>query len=298
MRLILILVSTALIATGAACSPGGAGTEPAEQGTIDVVVSVSPLFEAAQRVGGERAEVSNVVPPGAEPHDVELAPNQVDQLLDADLLLYLGGGFQPAVEDVAATRGGMSVDVLAEVAPEETTDPHIWLDPPQMAEIVEVVAAALTEAVPAGADAYERRAEEFREDIDQLHQTFEEGLADCERRTFVTTHAAFGHLARRYGLVERSIAGLEPESEPDPARLAELEDLIRKEGATTVFTEPLVSPRVAQTLARETGARVAVLDPLEGTSSGEATPETSYVGLMEQNLEALRAALGCGGGNG
>lgn len=294
MRLILILVLIVVVAMGAACSPGEAGMGSAGDRPIDVVASVYPLFEAAERVGGGRADVTNVVPPGAEPHDVELAPDQVDQLLDADLLLYLGGGFQPAVEDVAANRDGTSVDVLAEVAPEETTDPHIWLDPPQMAEIVEIVAGALTEVDPSRGDTYEGRAAEFREEIDRLHQRFQEGLADCGRRTFVTTHAAFGHLAKRYGLVERSISGLSPESEPDPARLAELEDLIRREGATTVFTEPLVSPRVAQTLARETGARVAILDPLEGTSFDQRAPDTSYVSLMERNLKELRAALDCG----
>lgn len=296
MRLILILVLAVTLAVGVACSPASDRAGGADDGTIRVVASFYPLFEAAERTGTGRAAVTNLTPPGAEPHDVELSPDQVDELLDADVALYVGGGFQPAVEEIAARREQHTVNVLAEVAPGDTEDPHVWLDPVQMAEIVDIVATALAEADPAGATGYEQRAEDYRREIEDLHSRFEDGLADCELRTFVTTHAAFGHLARRYGLVERSIAGLAPESEPDPARLAELEDLIAREGVTTVFTEPLVSPRVAQTVARETGARVAVLDPLEGLTPEATEAGSSYVSLMEENLEALRDALRCRGG--
>jgi zinc transport system substrate-binding protein len=291
MRLILILGSAILIVAGSACSPS-AGTGGSGDERVAVAVSVFPLQEAARQVGGRKVDVTSLVPPGAEPHDIELSPDQVDQLLDADLALYVGGGFQPAVEDIAERRDGITVDVLAEVVPEGTTDPHVWLDPVLMAETVEVVSRALSQADPEGSQAYESRAATFREAIERLHQRFANGLEHCERRTFVTTHAAFGHLARRYHLVQRSVAGLSPEAEPDPATLAELEDLIEREGVTTVFTEPLVSPRVAQTLARETGAQVAILDPLEGASE-EAGKDATYVSLMERNLGALRDALGC-----
>jgi zinc transport system substrate-binding protein len=295
MRLILILGSaTILIASGLACSPTARSDDSNDQG-VTVVAAFYPLFEAAERVGGKRAEVANVTPPGAEPHDIELSPDQVDQLLDADVALYLGSGFQPAVEQVAEQSDGITVDVLAEVAPQETTDPHVWLDPVLMAEIVDAVERALSKADPQGSTTYQGRATEFREDIGGLNEEFERGLEDCEHRIFITTHAAFGHLALRYGLVQRSIAGIEPESEPDPARLAELEDLVRREGVTTVFTEPLVSPRVAETLARETGARVATLDPVEGLSSDQLQAGASYVSVMRQNLTALREALGCRG---
>jgi zinc transport system substrate-binding protein len=292
MRLILILASVLLIVAATACSPA-ARPDGSDEETITVAAAFYPLFEAAERVGGNRVEVSNVTPPGAEPHDIELSPDQVDELLDADLVLFLGGGFQPAVEQVAENRDGTTVNVLAEVVPEGTSDPHIWLDPVLMAEIADVVARALSEADPEGSRAYDARATKYREEIERIDQMFSEGLTDCEHRTFITTHAAFGHLAKRYDLVELSIAGIEPESEPDAARLAELEDLLRLEGVTTVFTEPLVSPRVAETLARETGARVAVLDPIEGLASDQLEAGASYVSVMERNLEVLRDAQGC-----
>jgi zinc transport system substrate-binding protein len=292
MRMILILASAVLVLTGEVCV---GPREAAQDARVSIAAAFYPLFEAAERVGGNRVQVSNVTPPGAEPHDIELSPDQVDELLDADLVLYLGGGFQPAVEQVAENRDGITVNVLAEVVPEGTNDPHIWLDPVLMAEIADVVAGALSEADPQGSDGYEARAAEYREEIEGLDQMFNEGLTNCEHRTFVTTHAAFGHLAKRYDLVELSIAGIEPESEPDPKKLAQLEDLVRREGVTTVFTEPLVSPRVAETLGRETGARVAVLDPVEGLASDQLDTGTSYVSVMERNLEALREALGCQG---
>jgi zinc transport system substrate-binding protein len=295
MRLILILASTVMIVAATACSPT-AEPEGSNQETVTVAAAFYPLFEAAQRVGGNRAAATNVTPPGAEPHDIELSPDQVDELLDADVVLYLGGGFQPAVEQVAEGRDGITVDVLAEVVPGGTSDPHIWLDPGLMADVADVVGAALSEADPEGSEGYEARAARYREEIGRLDQMFSEGLRDCEHRTFITTHAAFAHLAKRYNLVELSIAGLEPESEPDAARLAELEDLVRREGVTTVFTEPLVSGRVAQTLARETGARVAVLDPVEGLAPDQLDAGGSYVSVMKRNLEALQEALGCRGG--
>jgi zinc transport system substrate-binding protein len=293
MRLILILGSAAILLVSAiACSPT-AGDASNDQ-RVTVVAAFYPLFEAAERVGGEGAEVTNVTPPGAEPHDIELSPDQVDEVLDADVVLYMGGGFQPAVEEVAENRDGVTVDVLSEIA-EGATDPHIWLDPVLMGDIVDTVRRSLSQADAQGSPTYEASAAAYREHIEDLNEKFERGLEDCERRTFVTTHAAFGHLARRYGLVERSIAGVSPESEPDPKRLAELEDLVRREGVTTVFTEPLVSPRVAQTLSRETGAQVAVLDPVEGLAADQLEAGTSYVSVMQENLEALRKALGCRG---
>jgi zinc transport system substrate-binding protein len=295
MRLILILGLVGVLLTQVACSPT-AGTQASSEEGVSVVAAFYPLFEAAERAGGDRAEVANVTPPGAEPHDIELSPDQVDQLLDADVVLYLGAGFQPAVEQVAMQRDGITVDILAEVAPQETTDPHIWLDPVLMADIVDAVERALSEADPEGSDAYSAGATEFRQELADLSEEFEQGLSGCEHDTFITTHDAFGHLARRYGLVQRSIAGLQPESEPDPKKLAELEDLVRREGVTTVFTEPLVSPRVAETLARETGARVATLDPVEGLAPDRLEAGDSYVSVMRQNLEALRKALGCPGG--
>jgi zinc transport system substrate-binding protein len=159
---------------------------------------------------------------------------------------------------------------------------------------VALVADALGEADPEHARAYRRNAARFDAELRALDRDFHEGLAGCSSRVVVTAHDAFGWLADRYDLEEHGVAGLEPDAEPDPDRLADLADLAQREGVTTVFTETLVSPRVARTLAREAGGlRTAVLDPLEGLDDERIEAGDDYVSVMRVNLERLRAALGC-----
>jgi zinc transport system substrate-binding protein len=280
--------------------------ETARGGGLSVVAGFYPVFEAAVRLAGDRADVLDLTPPGAEPHDIELSPRDVDDVLDADLLLYLGGGFQPAVEDLAARREGPSIDLLeglpllegaseeGEDHPEGDADPHVWLDPLLMARVVDRIAEGLSEVDPAGSQEYVRRAEKFVDELRELHSEFDLGLATCDRRLLVTAHEAFGYLADRYGLQQEAIAGLSPEAEPDPRRLAELADLVRSTGTTTVFTEELVSPEVAQTLAREAGVATDVLDTLESAPE-EGGEGPGYVDRMRSNLGSIARALGCTG---
>ncbi len=279
-RAVVALLGVVLAVLASSCRSGdgdGPGTS--------VVAGFARLAELAAVVGGPDVEVRDLTPSGAEPHDLELASDDVDAVEDADLLLHLGGGFQPAVAEVAG-RAQRAVDLLE---PGEE-DPHIWLDPPRFAQAVDQVAAALAEADPPGRAGYEERASAFRRQVEQLHARLQSGLANCRQRLIVTSHDAFGRLARRYGVRQEPITGLSPESEPSPARLAELADLVRREGVTHVFSERLVSPKVAEALAREAGVEVAVLDPLEGR-----LPD-GYVAAMEANLATLRQVLGCGDG--
>jgi zinc transport system substrate-binding protein len=260
----------------------------------DVVASFYPLAEAARQVGGDRVRVENLTPPGAEPHDLELTASQVADIQDADVVLVVGGGFQPAVEKAAAGRSG-TVELLAALGPTagDTDDPHVWLDPVLFIAVVDHVAAALTRAEPAQRPAFTAGAEAYKAQLAALDRDYRAGLSDCERREILTAHEAFGRLAGRYDLTQESIAGLSPETEPEPDRLAELADLVRRRGVTTIFTETLVSPRVADALARETGARTEVLDPLEGLSRDDARDGADYLSVMRDNLAKLRAALGC-----
>ena len=229
------------------------------------------LAEVARAVAPE-ANVIDLTPPGVEPHDLELSSKQVDQIEDADVVVLMGGGFQPAIERAAKRTEGKVVRVDP-----DSDDPHIWLDPRRMQAVAGQVMTAVSGA----------KAQAFVSELMALDAAYENGLRDCDRRIVVTAHDAFGHLARRYNLENHALTGVSPEAEPDPRRLAELADLVKRTGTTTVFTEELASPKVAEALAREAGVKTDVLDPLESGRPG------TYVAKMHENLAKLRAALGC-----
>jgi zinc transport system substrate-binding protein len=256
---------------------------------IPVVASFYPIAWAAQQVGGNRVAVTNLTPAGAEPHDLELTPDQIDEVLDAKVVFELGRGFQPAVEDAAGQRDGATVELL----PRGTRDPHVWLDPIRMASIVRTVQRELTKADPKGRAPYARNAARVLGELDALDTRYREGLAECERDVIVTAHEAFGHLAERYGLRQEGVAGLSPDAEPDAQRIGRLTDLVKRLGVTTIFTEELVSPRIAKTLAREAGVRTETLNPLEGLTDREQQRGEDYVRVMDANLVKLQAALAC-----
>jgi zinc transport system substrate-binding protein len=298
----LVLLTTSCAATG------DAGDD-----RLEVVAAFYPLQEAAQRIGGDRVEVGNLTPPGVEPHDLELAPDDLVSITSADVVLFLGGGFQPAVEDAVEQATGRTVDVAQGLAtlpapPEDEEghteesnatedashlDSHVWLDPGSYGEIVSSVAEAMAAAAPEAASSFRANAEAFRRELAALDMRFERGLEDCRRRIIVVNHAAFGYLAEAYRLDQVPISGLSPEAEPDPRRLAELSRFVRDNDVTTIFTEELVSPEVAEVLADEAGVSTGVLYTLEGLTDEQITAGDDYVAVMDRNLETLRDALEC-----
>src|SRR5438874_11697741 len=198
----------------------GCGTASGAKGRATVVAAFYPLAYAAEQAGGAKVDVRNLTPPGAEPHDIELTPGDVGRLQQADVVLYLSHGFQPAVEQAVASARGKHVDVLAGLGLRRgvgdeagKTDPHVWLDPVLFARIVRRIGAAL---------GHPRAAAVLAAKVDALDGEYRVGLSNCARRTFVTSHAAFGYLAARYGLHQVAITGLDPEAEPTARRLASL----------------------------------------------------------------------------
>jgi zinc transport system substrate-binding protein len=318
-----VLVAACLLAS-AGCS--GRGDEAAaDPGRPTVLAAFYPYYFAAQRVGGPDVTVELITEPGVEPHDLELSPRQVAAIGRADLVIYQKA-FQPAVDDAVRldhpravldvnealdraaaaeplahdtlSSGRAAVDEAAQAAAAAPTgdlaaDPHVWLDPRAMERIAAGVAEALARTDPSHAEGYRARAADLTADLKGLDRDFAAGLASCPRHEIVTNHAAFGHLAARYGLTQIAVSGLTPELEPSPRRLAALVGVIRDRGVGTVFTETLASTRVADTLAREGGARMRTLDPLEGLQR-DATGD--YLSVMRDNLTALRDGLGCAPG--
>jgi zinc transport system substrate-binding protein len=300
------IVLTFLVALVALLVSACGGSERDVAAGRTIVAAFYPIAYASERIAPD-AEVSNLTPAGAEPHDLELTPRDIEQIDASDLVFYLGSGFMPALEDAASGDEG-AVDLLEglellegsdehghgdeEAAPadepaeedEHTVDPHVWLDPMRYAAIAGRIAEALGE--PAAAD-------DLVADLEELDGEFRAGLESCARRTIVTSHAAFGYLADAYGLEQITLTGVSPEAEPSAKAIEALVDEVEEEGATTVFFETLISPDLAETVAREAGATTAVLNPLEGLTQEEIDADADYFSVMRENLDALRTALGC-----
>ncbi|HEV7897972.1 MAG TPA: metal ABC transporter substrate-binding protein [Planosporangium sp.] len=295
-RTALVAAFAAVTCLLAACGTGSsAGTDG---GKSQVVAGFYPLQYVTEQVGGDRVKVTNLVKPGAEPHDLELQPTQMAELGRADLVVYLRG-FQPNVDaGVDQQASGSAIDVASvqslQDAPagaqDKGKDPHIWLDPIRLAAVADKIADRLAQRDPAHAADLRGRAAKLRGQLEALDREYTTGLAQCQRHEIVTSHAAFGYLAARYKLTQMPITGLSPEEEPTPQHLAQVATQARQYKTTTIFFETLVSPKVAETLAKEVGARAEVLDPIEGIQAG--SPD-DYVSVMRSNLTKLRTALSC-----
>ncbi|MGK5549312.1 metal ABC transporter substrate-binding protein [Streptomyces sp. URMC 127] len=300
-----------LLALSACSSSDGAGK--AADGKLAVVASFYPMQYLAEQIGGDHVSVTNLTKPGVEPHDLELKPKQIGSLGDAGAIVYLKG-VQPAVDEaIKQSKNKHAVDVASLTTLEEhgtevdghhhTTgdnhshseheggdDPHIWLDPVKYAEAAKGVAKTLAEADPDHKGDYEKNAGALVEKLGALDAKFKDGLKNRASDTFITTHAAFGYLAERYGLTEEAISGLDPESEPSAARIKELHALAEEHHVSTVFFETLANPATAKTLAKDLKLKTDVLDPIEGITDDSRGRD--YIGVMEANLAALQKALG------
>jgi zinc transport system substrate-binding protein len=293
--------------TLAVASLTGCGTDnssAASSGKVDVVAAFYPFAFVAQQVGGDEVTVDNLTKPGAEPHDLELTPRQVLAISEADLAIYLKG-FQPSVDEAiqqnnpAHTLEASTVVPLTRPAPPEedakdqnrahlSGDPHIWLDPTKLATVARALGDQLAAVDPAHAADFRAKAAALVTRLDGLDADLRAGLRNCRQKEFVTSHAAFGYFAERYGLEQIAIAGLSPEAEPAPARIQQIQREVEERGITTIFFETLVSPDLADTIARDTGATTAVLDPIEGIKDPS---RDDYFSVMRANLGALRKAL-------
>ena len=290
----LIMLGSGLLL--GACGGGGA-SKPV------VLTSFYPLYYLTSQIAGERLAVRNLVPTGAEPHDWEPKAKDVADITNAAVFIYNGAGLEHwAAETLAAAKSSKRIDIVAtegltllppppgEEAEEFPNDPHVWLDPTLAQEVAKKIAEGLIKADPAGKATYEQNLAALIAKLGELDQQFAAGLRTCDRREIITSHAAFGYLARRYGLEQIAVEGLSPDSEPTPARIAEVTRTARDRKATHIFFETLVSPKVAETIAREIGAQTLVLDPPEGVQDEKTE---SYLTVMGGNLANLRVALGC-----
>ncbi|MEU6085553.1 metal ABC transporter substrate-binding protein [Streptomyces sp. NPDC047085] len=311
-RLIPAAVITAVTALGtgtlSACSTSAAARNTDK---FDVVTSFYPMTFLAEQIGGDHVHVTTLTSPGQEPHDLELSPQQIAGIQESDAVLYLKN-LQPSVDDaVAQSPVKTKIDAASLTTLEEHgnevgghaaahdshegeesggKDPHIWLDPVRYAQVAEGVGNAFAKADPKHAADYQKNTAKLVGKLDALNFEFKQSLAHTKSKVFITTHAAFGYLAERYGLTEEAISGLDPESEPSAARVKDLENMAKADGVTTVFYETLVSDKTAKTVAHDAGLRTDVLDPIEGIT--DRSRGKDYFSVQEANLKALQQALG------
>ena len=300
--------STSTSASGAASTSSGSAAAP---GVTKVSVAFYPLEYAATKAGGDKVNVTNLTLPGQEPHDLELTPQQITSLEEADLVVYLKG-FQPAVDKAVEQSGAKNKLDLSQVIQlrpaaadhdhdseagetedhdHGTTDPHFWLDPTLEAKAVSAIADELSKIDAQNKSTYEMNAKNVTNDLTALDEEYKSGLKNCQVKTIITTHAAFGYLTERYGLEQIGISGLSPNEQPSPARIAKVQEEAKEHGVTTIFFETLTSDEVAKAIAGDLALKTAVLDPLEGITTESAGQD--YPSVMKANLDAIKQANGC-----
>ncbi|MDF2887332.1 MAG: periplasmic solute binding protein [Lacrimispora sp.] len=292
----------------------GQKKEADNSGKLSVMASFYPMYDFAVKIGGDKVNVTNMVPAGTEPHDWEPATKDITSLEKADVFVYSGAGMEHWAEDVLKTLKNKNLTVLEassgitlmkgheyeegesqEAASEEHEhgefDPHVWLSPVNAKKEMENIKDAFVKADPENESYYQANYETYASKFDELDKKYKDTLSPLPNKSVVVAHEAFGYLCDAYGLTQMGIEGLTPDSEPDPARMAEVIDFVKENKVKTIFFEDLVSPKVAETIAKETGAKTEVLNPMEGLTDEQLKNGDDYFSVMEKNLTVLKDAL-------
>lgn len=317
-----LLVGTVGVATLALLSACGTSTTPstgeraAGDDGLHVITAAYPYQWLVEQVGGEEVRVDQLLQAGGDAHDLELSPQQMVEISQqADLVVYEHNLVPPVDAAVASGIQGTALDVGTlvsekagddhaadeadhgdeegtDTADEEHADPHVWLDPTLMVPIAEGIRDELSRIAPDSAETFAANTDQVVADLAALDEEFTAGLSQCEVKVFIPSHEAFGYLADRYGLEQVAVRGLDSSVEPSAARIAEVQDIARREGVTTIFYETSASPQVSEAIARDAGLRTDVLDSIEAPAADDSRG-TDYPSRMRSNLESLRTANAC-----
>ena len=295
----LISVLALLLLTG--CSSTQAPLENDARPTV--YTSFYPMYDFATKIAGDKAMVVNMVPSGIEPHDWEPSAADITGLEKADLFIYNGLNMEHWVADVLNSlenknliviEASLGTNVIKDEhshGGEEELDPHVWLGPMNAKIELEYIKNGFVQADPENKDYYEANYEKYASELDSLDKEFSETLSPLLNKDIIVAHAAFGYLCEAYGLNQVAIEGLSSDSEPDPARMAEIIEFGKGQNIKVIFFEELVSPKVANTIAKAIGAKTDVLNPLEGLSDEQVAAGDDYFSIMRQNLKAIKSAL-------
>jgi zinc transport system substrate-binding protein len=272
---------------------------------IMVVTSFYPLYDFAKNVAGDHVEVINITPAGAEPHDYEPTPQDIAKIYKAKLFIFNGNGIDSWGDKIQSDVKNKGVEVLKisdhleslkKNAPEKGKsnpyDPHFWLDPINATKETDLIADALIR-IDDHQTEYNQNRNNFKKRLADLDQEYTAALTHCRLREIVVSHNAFNYLSNRYNLTTLYISGLTPDEEPLPYRMAEIVTLVKQKNIKYIFFETLVSPKLAETIASEVGAKTLVLNPIEGLTAQEIAQGKNYISVMKDNLSNLRIALQC-----
>ncbi|MDQ3883329.1 MAG: zinc ABC transporter substrate-binding protein [Thermoproteota archaeon] len=268
---------------------------------VRVIASFFPLYDFARNVGGDRAEVSVMVPAGIEPHDWEPTPRDIADAENADMIVYNGAGFERWVSDINAkfavdTSIGIQLMQGAEegIQEESGLDPHIWLDPVLAKQQVEAIRDGFVQIDPVNSGYYHQNAQRYIAELDSLDSFIRSNLSNCELRDFIAFHNAFSYFANRYNLTQHSIQGISPEGDVLPQRIQEIKDLAATLGINVIYAEDLIDPRLANVIAGEIpNGQVLVLSPIEGLKREEIEQGLGYIDKMREDVQNLKVGLKC-----
>lgn len=267
---------------------------PENANKVHVATSFYPLYFFATKIGGDHADVASITPPGVEPHDYEPTTSDIAKIEKSDIVILNGGSLEPwgaRIQDDLKDK-----NVVVEVAGSKLVnegDPHVWLDPLLAKKEMETILTAFEKADPKNLLYYASNTKSLEQKLDALDLDFQQGLKTCQRRDFITSHAAFGYLATRYNLKQTAISGISPDEEPSPADMARIATFAKENNVKYIFFETLLSPRLSETIASEIGAQTLVLNPLEGLSKEEIAQGIDYLSIQRENLGNLKIALSC-----
>lgn len=322
---LLLLISSLSLS---ACQDTKQASAPAAAQKLQIVTTLFPLYDFARSIGGDKVEVTLLLPPGVEAHAFEPRPEDAMKTTKAGLFIYTNKYMEPWADKFVSGLGASGLTVVdaskgvalqpaaahkhhdkahqhghnhAEQGKKNhrhdhghAVDPHIWLDLDNARIMVDTIAQAMTTKDPANAAAYTANAAALKQKLTQLDADYKSGLASCNTRTFLHGgHYAFGYLAKRYNLQYESAVSVNADAEPTPARMIELIKQVKKSGVKYIFSEEMVSPRLTEAIAREAGVKVLSLHNLHNISKDDLQAGIDYLTLMRRNLEQLKTGLGC-----
>jgi len=282
-----------------------------EKDTIIVYTSFYPMYDFASKIGGNRIQVTNMVPAGGEPHDWEPTATNIVNLEDADMFIYNGAGMEHWVEDIleslenkdlVAVEASQGIDLMNgehhhgededhDEDEDMVYDPHVWLSPMNAKIEMENIKSALVEIDPENKEYYENNYSTFVNELDILDKEFRDTLSKLPNKDIIVSHEAFGYLCQAYGLNQIGIQGLSADAEPSSAKMGEIIDFVKENNIKVIFFEELGSQKISQTIADETNAEVDVLNPIGGLTEEQIEAGDDYFSIMRKNLEALKSAL-------